>query len=256
MSPVSQIAVGKLEKIPGGYFNAVDHAYYDETGLSVPGTTSLLEAAGMVCYQHIPAKILEHKAEIGTAAHAAAHYYDEGDLNEATVDGEVIPYVNAWKKFRRETDFVPELLEHRGVSAVVCSGHWRSLTALKLKHGWTLDRKGHMTVYGRRKRVLLEIKCTANEEVSWGPQTASYELASRQPGEEACLRIAVWLRPNETYRLRLLSEVMDYQIWKVALRLGHTTDEAKRASLLTIVRQWMESKGKVIDVDTDSNAAA
>lgn len=254
MNAVAQKPLRQLEKIPGGYFDAAEHAYYDEAGARVPGTTSLLEAAGFVCYQHIPPRILERKAEIGTAAHAAAHYYDEGDLNESTVDPQVTPYVTAWKKFRHESDFVPELLEFRGIAIVNCGGR------LFLKHGWTLDRKGSMRIFGRTKRVLLEIKCTANQEVSWGPQTASYEMASRSlhaSRQEPCVRVAVWLRPNETYRLILLSDVSDYQIWKVALRAGWEKDPAKRDRLLVIARQWMESKGKTVEAnDEHANHAA
>lgn len=250
MVTVAQTVSPKLEKIPGGYFDAVEHAYYGEDGERVPGTTSLLEAAGLVCYQHIPAHILEHKAEIGTAAHAAAHYYDEGDLNEATLDPEVYPYVlrpGGWTTFRKETTFTPRLLEFRMIATIE-----------GLKVGGTLDRTGVLEGFDS----LLEIKCTANQEVSWGPQTAMYEMILRKL--EASLvrmtasnafyrRIAVWLRPKSRYRLIRLDEVQDYQIAKLALRLGYETDPEKRERLLTPIRNWMNSKGKT---HVDANGCA
>ena len=59
-------------------------------------------------------------------------------------------------------------------------------------------------------------------------------------------RIAVWLKPNGTYRLFEYGELMDYRIMKLAVRflfLDTTTDPEKRASLQAVISQWMESKG-------------
>ena len=80
MSALSQPVHGQLEKIRGGWFDSSSHTYYDESMQRVPGTTSLLEAAGMVCYAGIPEAILNRKAQIGTAAHAASYFFDQGDL--------------------------------------------------------------------------------------------------------------------------------------------------------------------------------
>lgn len=177
---------------------------YLENGRVVPSVTQILERAGLVCYSHIPTEILEHKAEIGTAAHAACHYHDEGDLNESTIDEEVIGYLEGWKKFRRESDFVPKLIEYRGVAEV--DG---------MRYGFTLDRAGIL----QGKSHLIEIKCTAGVEISWGPQTAAYEMALRKLGEPVLRRVAVHLRPNGTYSLVQLNDVQDYMVFKWALGL-------------------------------------
>jgi len=177
---------------------------YLEDGRVVPSVTQVLERAGLVCYSHIPAAILDHKAEIGTAAHAACHYYDEGDLDESTIDTEVIGYLEGWKKFRRETDFTAELIEYRGVAEV--DG---------MRYGYTLDRAGLL----QKKNILLEIKCTAGIEISWGPQTAAYEMALRKPGEPVRRRVAVHLQPNGKYFLVPLNDVQDYMVFKWALGL-------------------------------------
>jgi hypothetical protein len=250
MSTLRQFVEEKIrpwEKIPGGYFDPMQHAYYDLEMVRVPGTTSLLEEAGLVCYQHIPAAILAHKAEIGTAAHAAAHYYDEGDLDELTVDPEVHPYVlrdGGWTTFRRESDFRPRLIEFRMIATIE-----------GLKVGGTLDRTGLLS----RRDSLLEIKCTANKEASWGPQTAMYEMilrAVKNPRvrmDARCSfyhRVVVWLRPTSRYKLIPYEETQDYQIAKLALRAGYEKDPAKREPILAIVRQWMIAKGKVY-VDPD-----
>jgi len=179
------------------------HTYLDG-GRAVASVTQILERAGLVCYAGIPAGILEHKAEVGTAAHAACHYYDEGDLDESTIGEEVFGYLEGWKKFRRETDFVPTLIEYRGIAEV--DG---------MRYGYTLDRVG--TLLG--KSHLIEIKCTAGIEISWGPQTCAYEMAIRKPGEPVRRRVAVWLKPNGTYQLVALNDVQDYMVFRWALGL-------------------------------------
>jgi hypothetical protein len=189
-----------------------EHAYI-QNGIRVPSVTQILELVGIVDYSHIPDSILDRKAEIGTAAHAAAHYYDEGDLDLNSVGEEASPYVTAWMKFRAETNFKPDLIEYRGIANV--DG---------MEYGYTLDRVG--TFQGRPH--LLEIKCTAAVEISWGPQTAAYELALRPTTKQALRRMAVHLKPNGNYSLIELGDTKDYQIFKWALGLVH----------------WMQLKGR------------
>jgi hypothetical protein len=173
-------------------------------GRVVPSVTQILERAGLVCYDHIPKAILDHKAEVGTAAHAAAHYLDEGDLELSTVDDEVMPYLDGWMKFRSETKFRAAAIERRGIARV--DG---------MEYGYTFDRDGELD--GRP--TLLEIKCTAGVEISWGPQTAAYEMALRAADGKARQRVAVHLKPNGTYSLVKLTEMKDYMVFKWALAL-------------------------------------
>jgi hypothetical protein len=177
---------------------------YLSNGRVIPSVTQILERSGLVCYDHIPKAILDHKAEIGTAAHAAAHYYDEGDLDLESIDEEVVGYLQAWIRFRKESSFVQGTIEQRGISA-----------ADGMEYGYTYDRDGYLN--GRR--TLLEIKCTAGVEISWGPQTAAYEMALRGIDGQARARVAVHLKPNGNYSLLKFNEVKDYQVFKWALAL-------------------------------------
>jgi hypothetical protein len=192
---------------PAFQFVPEEHAYL-RSGVRIPSVTQILEAVGLVDYSHIPDSVLERKAEIGTAAHAACHYYDENDLDLGTIAPEVSPYVAAWMKFRAETNFTPELVEYRGIATV--DG---------MEYGFTLDRVGQF----QGRRHLLDIKCTAAVEISWGPQTAAYEMATG-----ALPRMAVHLKPNGNYSLVPLNDVKDYQVFKWSLGLIH----------------WMRMKGK------------
>jgi hypothetical protein len=179
------------------------HTYLDE-GRVVTSVTQILECAGLVCYDHIPKAILDHKAEVGTAAHAATHYFDEGDLKLSTVDAEVMPYLEAWIRFREESHFVIHSMEQRGIA--ITDG---------MKYGYTFDRDGLLN----DRPTLLEIKCTAGVEVSWGPQMAAYEMALRAQDGHARHRVAVHLKPNGTYSLIKLGEIKDYQVFRWALGL-------------------------------------
>jgi hypothetical protein len=190
-----------------------EHAYIQD-GVRIISVTQILNAVGLVDYSHIPESVLDHKAEIGTAAHAAAHYFDEGDLNWSTVDPEVAPYVQAWIKFREETQFIPRLIEQRGIAKL-----------RGMSYGYTLDREGVLN--GRD--TLLEIKCTAGVEISWGPQMAAYELALRSQDGKARQRIAVHLQKDGTYVLVPLNDIADYKVFEWALG----------------IESWKRLKGKV-----------
>jgi hypothetical protein len=177
---------------------------YVAGGRVVPSVTQVLDAVGLISYDHIPQAILDHKADVGTAAHAACHFLDEGELDWQTVDPEVEPYVRAWELFRNQTDFAHELVEHRGISEV--DG---------MQFGFTLDRTGTF----RGKPVLIEIKCTSNVELSWGPQTAAYAMAQAKLDGQRRFRMATHLKPNGTYALIPFSQVGDFQIFKAALAI-------------------------------------
>lgn len=202
--PATFIHEQQLVAIQGGWFDAASHSYFNSKNVRVPGTTHTLERAGLVCYDGIPQAILEHKAEVGTAAHAATHYLDEGDLELATVDDEVMPYLEAWMKFRKESSFVANAIEQRGIA--VASG---------MEYGYTFDRDGVLD----GKRTLIEIKCTAGIEISWGPQLAAYEAALRMADGVVRQRVAVHLKPTGEYSLLKFSNVKDYQVFHWALGL-------------------------------------
>lgn len=196
----------QFEFIPEGHL-------YVAAGRVVPSVTQILNLVGIVDYSGIPSGVLIRKGEIGTAAHSATHYYDEGDLDLNSVGEESMPYVTAWMKFRSDTNFQPEFIEHRGIGEV--DG---------MQYGFTLDRIGMF----RGRRHLIDIKCTAAVEMSWGPQTAAYDLAMRPTTNAALPRLAVHLKPNGTYSLVELGDTKDYQIFKWALGLVH----------------WMQLKGR------------
>lgn len=194
---------------------------YVEDGIVRPSVTQILNDCGLVCYNGIPEEILQRKADIGTAAHVATWYSDEGDLDWNSVDDAVAPYVLAWIKFRKETGFVPRINEHRGIGEI--GG---------VRYGYTFDAEG--VLFGWDS--LLEKKCTAAVEPSWGPQCAAYEHALFKTDGKRRRRVAVHLKPNCNYSLVPLPEVQDYQIFRTALLRPRGWEQ--------VIENWLALKGK------------
>lgn len=49
----------------------------------------------------------------GTAVHRATELWDKGTLDEATVDPQIVGYVESWKRFRADLAYTPTHIEHR-----------------------------------------------------------------------------------------------------------------------------------------------
>lgn len=86
-------------------FNAERHEYR-WNGAIVPSVTQVIRAALGDPFGRIPADVLERKRKIGQAAHRACELDSRGDLDEATVHPAVLPYLQAWQAFVRESGFV------------------------------------------------------------------------------------------------------------------------------------------------------
>jgi hypothetical protein len=94
---------------PPDYYIEMDeasHVYFvdGEPKLSV---TQILKAAGFIDTQFFT----EFGRWRGSETHKATHYYDEGDLDERTIDQKIKPFLRGYKNFRAETKFTPTLIE-------------------------------------------------------------------------------------------------------------------------------------------------
>ena len=68
--------------------------------------------------------------------HEATQFDDEGDLDGSTLEPELLPYVEAWRKFRRECHLVIALIE-------------QPIHSPKYRYAGTPDRFGWLN--GRRR---------------------------------------------------------------------------------------------------------
>jgi hypothetical protein len=89
-------------------FEAAGHVYRtNDDGAIVPSVTQILRETGVsVDFEEIGGfgagvkAAIELKRDIGVQVHAAAHFYDDNDLDLETLDPQVRPYLDAWATFR------------------------------------------------------------------------------------------------------------------------------------------------------------
>jgi hypothetical protein len=175
-------------------FDAESHTYRVGDRL-LPSVTQII--APLYSWLNIPADILERKGRLGTAVHMATEYHDKGTLNEASVSDEVNGYLEAWRKFRRETGFFPATIE-------------RKVHNVERGYAGTLDRAG---VFPNEPEAIsvIDIKSGAEHDAH-GVQIAGYALAfvAERGLRTYPARRAVYLKADGTYHQRRFIEPSDY----------------------------------------------
>lgn len=85
-------------------FDPAEHAYRfgDKP---VPGVTSVIRSALGDPFERVAAPVLELARQRGSAVHRACELDDEDRLDEESLDPRIVPYVQAWRRFRREFAF-------------------------------------------------------------------------------------------------------------------------------------------------------
>lgn len=167
------------------HFDPESHTYR-VGGAVVPSVTQLLRPVGFD-YDTIPQYRVEYAAQRGTAVHLATEFDDDGDLDDESIDLEILPYVQAWRRFREESGFQVFRSEVRVYSE---------------RHGFagTFDCLGVLN--GRLS--IVEKKTTAALHPSTAIQVSAYMRAFNEgkPRDEQAKRCySVWLRRDGTYRL-------------------------------------------------------
>lgn len=193
-------------------FDEEQHAYYAD-GVRIPSVTQVIRPVAFD-YDAIPAHILQHAAARGTAVHLATEFYDDGDLDEDSVDPEILPYVEAWRLFRKDSGFVVERSEVRVHSP-------------KHQYAGTVDCIGSI----RGRRVMVEKKTTATLWPSTAIQVTAYYKAHNETAahaERVRSACSVWLRCDGTYRFDAY-DVGDH--WAAFLALLYPEDPQSAATM-------------------------
>jgi hypothetical protein len=186
-------------------FDPTEHTYTVGTQ-RVPGVTATL--APLVDYSMIPKAVLERAQQLGTAVHRMTELYDLDDLDEEGLSDELLPFLTAWRKFRAETGFVPELIEKRFHHPA-------------LRFAGTLDRTG--LISGRRALVDIKKMLTLGPVV--GVQLAAYAELCRVNGHEVQDRYGLGLRKDGTYRLVPFTDKGDWPVFLSLLTLRNYKDK-------------------------------
>lgn len=86
-------------------FEENGHKYFVD-GVRVPNVTSILKVGGFTDFFHVDPDVLKRSMDFGTAVHKATYFYDlffGKGLDMAAFDPEIMPYLNAWIKFRKDS---------------------------------------------------------------------------------------------------------------------------------------------------------
>ena len=123
-------------------FIADGHIYTDArvdgVGRLYPSVTTILKAEGFIDTRFYD----DWSRDRGSMIHLATAYDDAGELDEENLDPVILPYLKAWRRFRKESGFVPEQIEPPMMSTAY-------------KYAGTPDRIGELP--GRIKRAAVEL---------------------------------------------------------------------------------------------------
>ena len=184
--------------VAGFEFDPIAHRY-TLNGREMPSVTTILR--GLDDFSSVPAHRLEAARDRGTRVHTACNLAVLGTLDENTVDDEVAPYLAQFRKFLRESRFIPTLTECR----VYDESLW---------YAGTLDLFGDLPGC---MDVQIDIKSGAMPR-SVGPQTAAYAHAMlARHGLKTRKRYALKLTPTK-YALMPLDDLNDMAVFKGELR--------------------------------------
>lgn len=171
---------------------------YRLAGVVVPSVTQILKP--LTDLSGIPRDVLEAKRDLGSRVHLACQLDDEDDLDEASVEDDVAPYLDAWRRFLRESGAV--VLENE-----------RKVFEPTMRYAGTLD---NVLAYDGAKWAV-DKKTSIATPLATGPQTAAYLRALGDPS--VTRRAAIRLRPDGTYRFEPLTGADDWACFMACLTL-------------------------------------
>lgn len=95
-------------------FDPIEHTYALD-GKQYPSVTQVIKAAGLID----DSWFTPEGAIRGTYVAEATALYDRGELDESSVDPIIMPYVEAWRRFRRESSYWPIEIETPMVNSMI-----------------------------------------------------------------------------------------------------------------------------------------
>lgn len=159
------------------------HLYFVD-GKAMPSVTTILDAAGLVSQFSKD----EEAAHRGTQVHAFTADDDAHGVDLRKVPTHLRPFLRAWRQFRKDTGFVPSLIEQR-------------IDCMEFGYSGRFDRLGSRR--GQTLLTLLDIKTSISGAV---PDYARLQLAGyafAYNPNQVFERMAVSLRPDSTYNVKI-----------------------------------------------------
>jgi len=188
-------------------FDEASHRYLRPDG--VPYTSSVtgtLKDAGF----YDDAYFTEFGRDRGTLVHRIIEFDNLGDLDEASVDPVLAPYLEAWRRFKADQQFV--------IASV--GGQY----AVERRYGDdVLDIAGTVDAIGFTKTgALAVVDAKSGVYMPWHPiQLAAYAdfvLRSADfPNVVRVQRIGVYITSDGKYEMRTYSDRADLKVWQAAV---------------------------------------
>lgn len=168
--------------IGGVTFKEETHQYFD-ADIEIPSVTNILKSAGLINYGAAGSELQSEEYMMrGKAAHKCCELYEKGILDPTTVDEAVEPYLDGYKKFKKDTGYKSKATE-------------LILFHDKRRFAGTLDGIGTIGP----DQVLIEIK-TGSYQPWHRLQVAAYR--SCLPDEYKTVKdFVLELKSNSTYAL-------------------------------------------------------
>lgn len=176
-------------------FDPVEHVY-SVNGERWPSVTQIIEP--MLELDGIPNHVLQAAAQFGTHVHQACHLFNVGRLDEQDLDEPLRPYLEGWKRFRKDTGAV--ILESE-----------RLVYDYALRVAGTLDCIANFP--GKSINKVVDIKTGSSVPWTVGMQTAAYAQMRKQELCEYTIskeRLCCQLLPDSTYRIQTLKNTSDW----------------------------------------------
>jgi hypothetical protein len=174
------LTVQRIAVQPEVQFDPERHVYLVD-GHEVPSVTRIIRGAGL----SDDARYADRDRLRGQVVHLACEIYDR--CGSEIVDPEISPYLEAWKRFRAETGFLPSVIE-------------RPHAHLVYRYAGTIDRIGQTAgPNGTVGMIVLDIK-SGSPEPWHAIQLAAYCTLVGSPYE--CERWAVYLANDGTYKIK------------------------------------------------------
>ena len=192
---LQQTAPWDGEKMPGVIFSEKEHTYHLD-GIAYPSVTTVLSAEGFIDARFYD----DWSRERGQFGHKATALHDLNQLDEDALDPVLVPYLDAWKRFRSDTGFLPSSVEV-------------PLVSTRYHFAGTPDRVG---TFGDTSCIIIDLKLGKPEP--WAAiQTAAYRLLIDSPYKRAALH----LMGDGRYRLYPHTDRQDAAIFQAALACYH-----------------------------------
>lgn len=194
---------------PALEFDAEAHAYR-LNGKSVPSVTQVLGSA--LLYAGVPAHVMELARQRGNAVHRGIELMIRRTLDASTVDPRVLPYLQQFALWVRQSGFRVIGFECRVASVA---------------HGYagTADLIGCLPSLGPGIDVI-DTKATHSIMPTVGPQTAGYALAYAEMNglnRSAIRRHCLHLAPTR-HQLLTLPDAADYAVFLSSLNIWRFCD--------------------------------